>query len=65
MDRSDIRLSQYLTGILQACLLVFTMVGYLHQLLQVVASALAWEILMEESDSSEEPLFGQLIILTL
>ena len=65
MDGCHIRLSQNLMGILQACLLVLAMIGYLHEFLQIVASTLAGDILMTELHSLEESILGHLIVLFL
>ena len=65
VDGSHVGFCQYLAGILQSCLLVLAVVGNLHQLLQVVASALIGEIFVEEGNSLLESILGSLIVLSL
>ena len=65
VDRCHVRLCQNLLGKFQTGLLVLTVVGDLHQLLQVVAGTLIGEVPMTELHSFQESLLRLLIVLLL
>ena len=65
MDRRHVRLCQDLFGILQTCLLILTVVGDLHQFLQVVARTLIGEVLMTELHRLLKAFLSHLIVLFL
>ena len=65
VDRRHVRLCQDLFGILQTCLLILTVVGDLHQFLQVVARTLVGEVLMTELHRLLKAFLSHLIILFL
>ena len=65
VDRRHIRLCQNLLGIFQTGFLILTVVGNLHQLLQVVAGTLLREVTVTELHSFQESFFRFLIVLLL
>ena len=65
VDRCHVRLCQYLLGIFQTGFLILTVVGNLHQLLQVVAGTLLREVTVTELHSFQESFFRFLIVLLL
>ena len=65
MDRGHVGLCQDLFGKLQTCFLILTMIGNLHQLLQIVTSTLVGEILMTELHSFQETWLCFIVVLHL